>query len=109
MVDVRDIARAHVLALEAPSLPYREHKRLIINKQNYTWGEVVKALKVKYPDAKITERLPADDATPVTQLTVPLDSSLAGRAIGFDKYYDFDETVADAFASVLEWERQFKA
>lgn len=107
MVDVRDIARAHVLALNASPLPNREHKRLIINKKNYTWGEVVKAIKERYPDANTAERLPFDDAIPVAQLTVPLDDSLAVKAIGFDKYHSFEDTIADAFASLLEWEKQY--
>lgn len=47
-VDVRDVAKAHVLALDLPRLPH-EQKRFLINAGNYTWKEAAEHIQKARP------------------------------------------------------------
>lgn len=47
-VDVRDVARAHILALDLPRLPL-EQKRFLINAGNYTWKEAAEHIQKARP------------------------------------------------------------
>lgn len=47
-VDVRDVAKAHILTLDLPRLPL-EQKRFLINAGNYSWKEAVVHLKISRP------------------------------------------------------------
>jgi len=108
VVDVRDVSHAHILALSAPPLPNKQRKRLIISNKSFTWAEIVKVLKAKYPEA-VGKRLPADDAPVAAQLVAPVDTTLANKAVGFGGYKPIEETYLETFQAVLEWERRFKA
>jgi len=106
VVDVRDVARAHVLALTAPPLPGGRHKRLIIHRQIFRWNEVVKIIVERYPEA--AGRLPAEDAAVGPQITAPRDTSLAEEALAFGGYLPLEETVLAAFEAIMDWEKRFK-
>jgi nucleoside-diphosphate-sugar epimerase len=111
VVDVRDVARAHVLALSAPPLPNKEHKRLISSHRNFTWEETVKVIREKYAnEEKVLKRLPGEEAAAnaVKQLDVPLDDSLTRKAIGFGDYIPFEDTVVATFEAFSLWEKTFK-
>lgn len=119
-VDVRDVARAHVLAISAPPLPQSEgdggRKRLIIHAKEITWGDLLalfrssSAFKSNTNDLKsLDERLPAPDAEPVMQMNVPIDASLTLKALpDFGVHIDFERTVVDAFEAILAWEKEYK-
>jgi len=108
VVDVRDAARAHVLALTAPPLPNKEHKRLITSNKNFTWDEVVRVLRANYPES-VGRRLPLEDAKVGAQLTAPLDTSLTEKVLGFGSYIPAEKTYVDTLQAVLDWEKRFKA
>ena len=54
-VDVRDVARAHVLALKAPPSA-DEPKRFIVSSSRFTWKEAIEFIAQARPELK--ERLP---------------------------------------------------
>jgi len=110
IVDVRDVAKAHLLALSSPPLK-GTNKRLIVNNKNFTWSEVVRVIRAskEYAGESVLKRLPLEDAESGAQITTPLDDSLTQKAIGFGEYVDFEKTVVDTFGAVLAWEKQVKA
>jgi hypothetical protein len=111
VVDVRDVARAHVLALSAPPLPNKEHKRLISSHRNFTWEEIVNAIREKYVgEENVQKRLPGEEAaaSAVKQFNVPLDDSLTRKAIRFGDYTPFDDTIVATFEAFSLWEKTFK-
>jgi nucleoside-diphosphate-sugar epimerase len=111
IVDVRDVARAHVLALSAPPLPNKEHKRLISSNRNFTWEEAVKVIREKCAaEERIQKRLPEKEAAAhaVKQVNVPLDDSLTRTAIGFGEFTPFEDTVVATFEAFSLWEKTFK-
>lgn len=111
IVDVRDVARAHILALAAPPRPNKEHKPLISSHRSFTWEESVKVIQEKYADEeKVQKRLPGEEAAAnaVKQRNVPLDDSLTRKAIGFRDYILFEDSVVAAFEAFSLWEKTFK-
>jgi len=127
MVDVRDAARAHVLALDAPPLSLRDdgnnsgtkqrddnkrqRKRLIITPENFKWEEVVKILRKEFAgDEGLLKRLPSEEAAQRAgkQMNVPYDTSLAEKTLGFGNYLPFEETVLETFKDVTLWENRIK-
>jgi len=107
LVDVRDVARAHVLALACPALPNREHKRLILHHRNFKWDEVVKVLKERYSeDEKVQQRLPEGEVGG-NQLDAQLDTSLVAKAIGLDHFIPFEDTVVTTYQALTSWENRF--
>lgn len=113
-VDVRDVARAHVLAITAPPLPpgpsgKPNHKRLIISNQTFKWDEIVKIIRENFPDERIDKRLPKRGSKGIQQSDVPLDNGLAREAIGFEGYIPLEKTVVDSFRAILDWEGRFKS
>lgn len=105
-VDVRDVARAHILSLSAPPRPDKAHKRLIVNAKTYTWTELIKIVKEKYPGYE--KRLPSSEADNGPQMNVTLDDSFMKKSLDFGDYIPFEKTVEDSFATVIEWERRIK-
>jgi nucleoside-diphosphate-sugar epimerase len=111
IVDVRDVARAHVLALSAPPLPNKEHKRLISSHRSFTWEETVKVIREKYAgEENVQKRLPGDEAAAnaVKQRNIPLDDSLTRKATGFGDYTPFEDTVVATVEAFYLWEKTFK-
>lgn len=109
LVDVRDVARIHILALEAPPLPNREKKRLIASAKAFKWSEITEIVKKGYPELEKTGRLPRADAEyKMPQMCCQADTSLVGRSVGFENWRDAEETVKDAFESLLQWEKSLK-
>jgi nucleoside-diphosphate-sugar epimerase len=107
LVDVRDVARIHVLALDASPLPNSQHKRLVVSNCLFKWNELVDIVKAWKPE--LASRLPSEDAAPGPQMTVPIDTSLTTQAVGLESYIPATETFVAAFDAVLNWERQRKA
>jgi nucleoside-diphosphate-sugar epimerase len=105
-VDVRDIARAHVLALDAPQVPGR-HKRMIIHADIFKWKDAVEVIKKAHPE--LAPRLPSADAVPPAQTDAPLDTTFAREVLGLKEYIPWQESVLAAIEVCLEHERRFKA
>ncbi|ESK91330.1 3-beta hydroxysteroid dehydrogenase isomerase family protein [Moniliophthora roreri MCA 2997] len=106
VVDVRDIAKAHVLALDAPAVSGR-HKRMIISAGTFKWKDAVETIKKAHPE--LAPRLPSDDAVPPAQTDAPLDTSFASEVLGLKEYIPWEQSIVAAIEVCLEHERQFKA
>lgn len=120
IVDVRDVARIHVLALSSRSSSStsdagkEENKlsRLIANASTFTWPQVTSILRDvdnKEGSKGLVERLPGKDAEVVMpQMCCPLDTSRTEKVTGFKEYRTARETVVDTFESLLDWEKEGK-
>ncbi|KAK7022941.1 hypothetical protein VNI00_016831 [Paramarasmius palmivorus] len=106
LVDVRDIAKAHVLALDAPKIPGR-HKRMIIHGDIFKWKDAVEVIRKAHPE--LAPRLLSADALPSAQTDAPLDTTFASEVLGLKEYVPWQESVLAAIEVCLEHERRFKA
>ena len=105
-VDVRDVARAHVLALKAP--PSDEVKRFVISSSKFTWVEAVEFLAQERPELK--GRLPTitDDAPPV-QPFATLDTSATESVLGLKNYIKWQDTILDTVDDLIRVEKELAA
>ncbi|KAK7023483.1 hypothetical protein VNI00_013113 [Paramarasmius palmivorus] len=104
VVDVRDVAKAHVLALDAPRVPGR-HKRMIIHADTFKWKDAAEAVKKAHPE--LATRLPSADAVPPPQTDAPFDTSFASEVLGLEVYIPWQESVVAAVEVCLEHEKRF--
>lgn len=103
-VDVRDVARAHILALRAPHSKDVGRKRLFIAGEPITWKAAVEHLLVVRPQLK--ERLPDVSEAAVTPI-VKIDSSKAKELLGLE-FTAWQKTVEDTIDSILIVESDWK-
>ncbi|TFK24588.1 NAD(P)-binding protein, partial [Coprinopsis marcescibilis] len=102
VVDVRDVAKAHLLAFELPGEPGNvEEQRFLVNAGNYTWKEAAAHLKQVLPQeiaAKVTdpETIPDLPGVPST-----LDNTKAKAQLGIE-FIAPEKTIEDAVLSLLE-------
>ncbi|KAF5390920.1 hypothetical protein D9757_004053 [Collybiopsis confluens] len=104
MIDVRDAARAHKLALTVPSIPGRD-KRFVLLSAIFNWKDVATMIRDKRPE--LASRLPNETLIPGPQTSAPMDTSFGREFLGINKYIDGEETFLAALDVVLEWERKF--
>ncbi len=102
-VHVTDVARAHVLALEAPPLRNGRHKRLLVSYGTDSWPRAAEFLRKERPE--LSSRLPRVDVPPIPQTVVPLDTSLAEQVLGITSWILWEQTLLDSVDSVLAWEK----
>ncbi|ESK94288.1 3-beta hydroxysteroid dehydrogenase isomerase family protein [Moniliophthora roreri MCA 2997] len=105
VVDVRDVAKAHVLALDAPPVAGR-HKRMIISSAIFKWKDAAEVIRTAHPE--LASRLPSSDAVPPVQKDAVLDTSFTSEVLGLKEYIPWDEMVLAAIEVCLEHERRFK-
>jgi nucleoside-diphosphate-sugar epimerase len=105
MGDVRDLARAHILCLDAPPLTDGRHKRFLLSSKTFTWKELADLIRERRPE--LAHRLPSEDAVPTPTTYAPLDTSLATEVLGMT-YIPWDETVLETLAAGLRWEEKYK-
>lgn len=106
--DVRDVARAHIAALELPKLPQGanvQEKRFLISGGSFTWAEAVKYLKSARPE--LAGRLPKVDDVDITadqgKLSA-IDTSRAAKVLGITEYVPWQKTVEDTINNLLAQE-----
>ncbi|KAI0294334.1 NAD-P-binding protein [Multifurca ochricompacta] len=105
-VDVRDVARAHVLALKLP--PSDTLKRFILSTSTFTWTEAIKYIAEVRPDLKA--RLPViTDNEPAIGPSVKLDTSATDNVLGLKNYVKWQDTVLDTINDLLRIEKQLAA
>ncbi|KAI0304279.1 NAD-P-binding protein [Multifurca ochricompacta] len=105
-VDVRDVARAHVLALKLP--PSDTPKRFILSTSTFTWTEAIKYIAEVRPDLKA--RLPVITGNePVIGPSVKLDISATENVLGLKNYVKWQDTVLDTINDLLRIEKQLAA
>jgi nucleoside-diphosphate-sugar epimerase len=104
MADVRDIAKAHVLALSAPRFGERR-KRLILCSRTFNWPEVVALIKQRCP--QLVQRLPDASVTAPRLTGAPLDLSLGHEVLGWTDYINWEESILECVRVGLRWEESF--
>ena len=102
-VDVRDVARAHVLALKVP--PSDEVKRFVISSSRFTWVEAVEFLAQARPELK--GRLPIITGNePPVELFATLDTSTTEAVLGLKDYIKWQDTILDTVDDLLRVEKE---
>ena len=107
MIDVRDVAKAHIMSLSVPPLKNRD-KRFLIASRVFTWKETAELFGRERPE--IASRLPGEGEVPPVQNNAPYDTSLTEEVLGFkaDMYIPWEKTMLDSIDEALRWERQDK-
>ena len=102
-VDVRDVARAHVLALKLP--PSETPKRFILSTNTFTWKEAVELLAEKRPQLK--DRLPViTGKEPPVGPVATLDTSKTVSVLGMENFVKWQDTVLDTVDDLLRAEKE---
>ncbi len=106
-VDVRDVARAHVLALKVPPSA-DEPKRFILSSSRFTWKEAVEFIAQARPELK--GRLPVitGKEPPVPPYAI-LDTSATENILGIGNYVKWQDTVLDTIDDLLRVEKELAA
>ncbi|KDR81187.1 hypothetical protein GALMADRAFT_1123520 [Galerina marginata CBS 339.88] len=102
-VDVRDVAKAHIVALEATNLP-ADKKRFIINAGTRTWKQIAEHLKSVKPEVK-DRIISLDEATPLPGPSSDLDSTRARELLGVADYIPLEKTLDDTVNDLLMLEK----
>ena len=105
-VDVRDLGKAHVLALTAPpTTVLGKRKRLIVAGKGFFWADAVERIAETRPE--LTSRL--SDISDVVKLPVKkIDPSLAAEVLGLTEYIDWKKSVDDMVTSILSVEESWR-
>ncbi|KIV89460.1 hypothetical protein PV10_06859 [Exophiala mesophila] len=94
-VDVRDLALAHVKAME---IPEAGGKRFLLTAGHYDNGEIASVIKSKFPD--LADRLPKDISGDRPKDVYGFDNSRSKELLGI-KYRSLEESVVDTVNSLL--------
>ena len=105
-VDVRDVARAHVLALKVP--PSEEVKRFVVSSSRFTWVEAVELLAQARPELKGRLPIITSDVPPV-QPFATLDTSTTESVLGLKDYIKWQDTILDTVDDLLRVEKGLAA
>jgi len=105
-VDVRDVARAHVLALKLPPTSLSP-KRFILSTNTFIWKDAIELLAEKRPELK--ERLPVitRNEPPVAPFAT-LDTSKTESMLGMKDYIKWQDTVLDTVDDLLRVEKELE-
>ena len=104
-VDVRDVARAHVLALKLP--PSETPKRFVLSTSTFTWTDAVVLLAEKRPELK--ERLPVvTGREPPLGPVATLDTSKTESVLGMKNFIKWQDTVLDTIDDQLRVEKELR-
>lgn len=108
-VDVRDVARAHVLALKAPSAREVGRKRIIVTGPQFTWLDATEHLKVSRSSLAEQNRLKsAGTGKFARDLTLArCENERAESVLGLKEFIPWEKTVDDTIDSILEAEKAF--
>jgi nucleoside-diphosphate-sugar epimerase len=103
-VDVRDVARAHVLALKVP--PNRDvPKRFILSSSTFTWKEATEFLAQARPELK--GRLPViTGKEPAVAPGARVDISATEAILGLKNYVKWQDTIVDAIDDMVRVEKE---
>ncbi|KIM42227.1 hypothetical protein M413DRAFT_27020 [Hebeloma cylindrosporum] len=87
VIDVRDVAKAHVLALELPRMEVGT-KPFLVNAGNFTWEEAAEEIK-SHPGLL---KNPLEEAKDIPGPASYLDTSRAKEVLGFKEFIDPKKT-----------------
>jgi nucleoside-diphosphate-sugar epimerase len=106
-VDVRDVARAHVLALK---VPHSEDavKRFVISSSRFTWAEAIEFVAQTRPELK--GRLPViTGKEPPVPRFATVDTSTTEAVLGLKDYVRWQDTILDTIDDQLRIEKEVAA
>ena len=108
---MRDVARAHVLALKLPKVPTGadvQEKRFIVAAPGIILcADAVKTLLAQRPALK--GRLPTlENVPPLPGPLSKIDATRAREVLGMREYVGQDETLLEAVDALLELEKTWK-
>lgn len=107
-IDVRDAARAHVLALSAPPSSQVGRKRLLYRSGRFSWEEAAAHLRTARP--AIAHRLPQfDKAVELLPRQAEWDIQHGKELLGISELKKWQEYLEEAVDSLLALEEQWKA
>ncbi|KAI5959234.1 GRE2 [Candida theae] len=97
-VDVRDVAKAHIVAFENPKA---QNERLLLIAGGFTEQSIVDLINAKFPQLDLPKGEPgtADDVLKTKLATV--DNSKTKEILGF-KFIDLGESVIDSVQQILD-------
>jgi nucleoside-diphosphate-sugar epimerase len=103
-VDVRDVAKTHVLALGLPRSPGALERRYIANGGHISWQETADHVRVSHPELRIppNDRIP-EMPGPVTSLDT--SDTISDLKFGPGKFREPREAIDDAIAALQEVEK----
>lgn len=107
-VDVRDIAKAHVLALSAPpASKVGGHKRIPLSAPSFHFEWAVEHLAKARPELKerLADRATGCDAAPKGMATV--DATRVKEVLGFDGFIPWQKTVEDSVDNFAVLEKEW--
>lgn len=96
-VDVRDLATAHVQAIEVPEAG---GKRFFITAGHYSLAGVVEAIRTTHPE--LASKLPENPVDDTPADVYGYDNSRAREILGL-KFTPLEKSIGDTAASLLEW------
>ncbi|XP_057515121.1 phenylacetaldehyde reductase-like isoform X1 [Amaranthus tricolor] len=97
-VHVKDVAKAHILALEVPSA----HGRYCLVESVAPGSEIVKILKELYPNTKLPEVSAEDDVDNPLKATYYQVSKDKARSLGMDEFISLKTSLRDTVESLKE-------
>lgn len=110
-IDVRDVARAHLLALESPPTSVVGRKRSpLVSPYQSSYKDAIEIIAKERPELK--DRLVHPSKAPEwPSYTIEVDRELVEKQIGLkaDSYIPWRETVLDAVDSLVRIENIWKA
>ncbi|TDL27090.1 NAD-P-binding protein [Rickenella mellea] len=104
-IDVRDAAKAHILALRSPSTKEVGRKRLLIGGTNFTWKNAVDHLASVRP--ALRARFP-DTSEALSPTIAKIDNTRATAVLGLT-FTDWRKTVEDTADTLLAVEKSWAA
>lgn len=109
-LDVRDAARAHVLALSAPlaTEPGVGRKRILMEGPYFTWRDATEHLRISHPELEAAGRLRDIGASQRARdlKLMHFDNTRLEKLLGFKDFTPWEKTVDDAVDSVLRVEAE---
>lgn len=103
MVDVRDAAKAHLLALTTAPLNDGRDKRFGVCSKIFTWSEFAQVIRERRPE--LADRLPGPSEVARPQMSAPMDTQFAADVLGLTEYIPWEETLLSSVDYVLKWEK----
>ncbi|KAI0333881.1 NAD-P-binding protein [Cubamyces sp. BRFM 1775] len=109
--NVRDVARAHVLALQLPKLSaeadVRDKRFIVAGPGALLWEDAVKVLQDKRTALK--DRLPTlENAPPLPGPLSKVDTTRAREVLGMKDYVGWEDTLLETIDALLEVEKSWK-
>jgi len=99
IVDVRDVAKAHLLAMDLPYSPGVLSRRYLVNSGEISWRDSIEHIRKNHPELKL---LPASQ---YTDFLLYVDTSDTIRDLKFGKFIEPKQVLDDAVAVLQEVEK----